>query len=416
MGRKTSEDARLWLSVPLIKGSIMPGKILVLNSGSSSIKYRLFDMAQDRRVLASGLIERIGERPGGTGQPSIPDHREAMAEIVRRLEASGDLADERDLSAIGHRVVHGGEAFSAAVVVDEVVIEAIREAVPLAPLHNPPNLLGLEVCRERWPEVPQVAVFDTAFHQTLPPEAYRYALPEDCYSRFRIRRYGFHGTSFAYLAKRVAAHLGRPPESLNLIALHLGNGASACAIRGGRSVDTSMGLTPLAGLMMGTRCGDLDPGVVLHLLEEIGLPVEDVARLLNKDSGLKGVAGSNDMRDVLTRAAGGDERARLAIAMYGYRLRKYIGAYFAVLGRVDALAFTGGIGEHAAPIRREVCDPLGHFGIALDHGANESAGGGIAEIQASGAAVKILVVPADEELEIARQTAEVVARWGNTGA
>lgn len=386
----------------------MPSKILVLNSGSSSLKYRLFDMAGEARVLASGLIERIGESSGISGGPPIPDHRSAMAELVRRLEASGNL-NGGGLAAIGHRVVHGGETFSTAVRVDEAVLAAIREAIPLAPLHNPPNLLGIEVCRERWPEVPQVAVFDTAFHQTLPPEAYRYALPEDCYRKFRIRRYGFHGTSFAYISRRVAAYLGRSPESLNLIVLHLGNGASACAIRGGRSVDTSMGMTPLAGLVMGTRCGDLDPGAVLHLLEETGLSVEEVSKLLNKDSGLKGLAGGNDMRDVLGRAAAGDERARLAVAIYGYRLRQYIGAYLAVLGRVDALVFTGGIGEHAVPIRREVCEPLAHFGIVLDPDANAAAEGDVAEIQAAGGAVKILVVPTDEELEIARQTAEVVA-------
>lgn len=381
----------------------MPSKILVLNSGSSSLKYRLFDLADHERVVAAGLIERIGE----TGS-AVADHREAIAEIVRRLEAAGDLRDESDLLGIGHRVVHGGEAFSAAVAVDEAVIDAIREAIPLAPLHNPPNLLGIEVCQELWPHVPQVAVFDTAFHQTMPPEAYRYALPEACYGEQRIRRYGFHGTSFAYVTKRAAAHLGLPSEDLNLIVLHLGNGASAAAIRGGCSVDTSMGMTPLAGLMMGTRSGDLDPGVVLHWLAAGETP-DAVARRLNKDSGLKGVAGGNDMRDVLARAEAGDPAARLAVAMYVHRLKHYIGAYYAVLGRVDALVFTGGIGEHAAPIRREACRDLAALGIVLDEAANgRAAGGGVAEIQVPGGAVKILVVPTDEELEIARQTAAVV--------
>lgn len=387
----------------------MPNPILVLNSGSSSVKYRLFDDGGEGPVLASGLIERIGEPAGTRGKAPIADHREAIAEIVRRLREAGGFLGESDFYAIGHRVVHGGEAFSAAVAVDDDVIEAIREAASLAPLHNPPNLMGIEACRELWPEVPQVAVFDTAFHQTMPPEAYRYALPEALYREFRIRRYGFHGTSFAYLTQRVAAYLARPPETLNLIALHLGNGASACAIAGGRSVETSMGLTPLSGLVMGTRCGDLDPGVVLHLLEEAGRPLAEVADWLNRESGLKGVAGSNDMRDVLDRAGQGEESARLAVALYCRRIKHYIGAYLAVLGRVDALIFSGGIGEHAAPIRQGVCEGLEHFGMALDPAANRSLGGDIDEIQAPGAAVKILVVPTDEELEIARQTAAVVA-------
>lgn len=380
----------------------MQNKILVLNSGSSSVKYRLFDLGQQDPVLATGLIERIGEPGNG-----IPDHRAAIAEIVRRLEASGHLPDGAALAGIGHRVVHGGEAFRAAALVDDAVIAAIREAIPLAPLHNPPNLLGIEACREHWPAVPQVAVFDTAFHQTMPPRAYRYALPEACYRDLRIRRYGFHGTSFAYVTQRTAEHLGRPVESLNLILLHLGNGASACAVQGGRSIDTSMGLTPLAGLIMGTRCGDIDPGVALHLLR-IGKTPEDVDKLLNRESGLKGVAGSNDMRDVLARAEAGDEPARLALDLYAYRLKHYIGAYYAALGRLDALVFTGGIGEHAAPVREAACAGLEHLGMILDPAANASAGNGIVELQRPGSPAKILVVPTDEELEIARQTAGVI--------
>ena len=387
----------------------MPGKLLVLNSGSSSLKYRLFDFQEGKRVLASGVIARIGEPPQAGESPPHADHRQALAELVRRLLESGNLRDESELYAIGHRVVHGGEAFSAAVAVDETVVEAIRAAVPLAPLHNPANLLGIELCRERWPHVPQVAVFDTAFHQTMPAAAYRYALPEEYYRRLRIRRYGFHGTSFLALTRRVAAHLGRPPEALNLIALHLGNGASAVAIRGGRSVDTSMGLTPLAGLMMGTRCGDLDPSVVLYLLREHGLSADEIAGLLNERSGLKGVAGSNDMRDVLARAAEGEASARLGLAMYAYQIRKYIGAYLAVLGRVDAVVFTGGVGEHAAPIRRDALSGLEGLGLSLDETANVLADGErLAELQAPGSAAKILIVPADEELEIAEQTARVV--------
>lgn len=373
----------------------MPKKILVLNSGSSSVKYRLFDLDTEQ-VLAQGLIERIGE-PGS----AIPDHRAAIADIVRRLDH-----EVAALAGIGHRVVHGGESFNRAVVVDDAVLAAIREAIPLAPLHNPPNLLGIEVCREHWPHVPQVAVFDTAFHQTMPPEAYRYALPEDCYTHWRVRRYGFHGTSFAYITRRVAAYLNQ--ERVNLIALHLGNGASACAIRANQSIDTSMGLTPLAGLIMGTRSGDIDPGVVGYLAERLEQSAAEVERLLNRDSGLKGIAGSNDMRDVLARAEAGEARAKLAIAMYGYRIKHYIGAYYAVLGRVDALVFTGGIGEHAAPIRREVCQGLAHLGLILDLDANQQPGPGITALHAGHSAIQILVVPTDEEWEIARQTGAVI--------
>jgi acetate kinase len=392
----------------------MATKILVLNSGSSSVKYRLYDLA-DESVLAAGLVERIGE-PAAAGQGgAVADHREAIAEIVRRLETSGRLqAGGEDLAGIGHRVVHGGEAFSTAARVDDTVIEAIRAAIPLAPLHNPPNLLGIELCRERWPHVPQVAVFDTAFHQTLPPRAYRYALPDACYRDLGLRRYGFHGTSFAYVTRRAADWLGRPSETLNLIVLHLGNGASAAAIRGGRSVDTSMGLTPLAGLMMGTRCGDLDPGVVLHLLQQ-GRSVAEVDRLLNRDSGLKGIAGANDMREVLARAEAGEPGARLAVEMYGYRIKHYIGAYYAVLGRLDALVFTAGIGEHSAPIRAGVCAGLEHLGIALDPAKNAAVGRDIAAIQAAEGPVRILVVPTDEELEIARQTGAVIGLGREVG-
>jgi acetate kinase len=386
----------------------MPRKILVLNSGSSSIKYRLFAMDDGGRVLASGLIERIGE---SSVEYPVADHRQAMTEIVKRLDDGGHLR-RTGLHAIGHRVVHGGESFSAAARVDDAVMQAIRAAIPLAPLHNPPNLLGMEICRELWPEVPQVAVFDTAFHQTLPPEAYRYAIPDICYREQHIRRYGFHGTSFAYVTRRIAKYLRRPRESLNLIALHLGNGASACAIRAGRSVDTSMGMTPLAGLMMGTRCGDLDPGVIFHWLNECGTSPGAVAQWLNNDSGLKGIAGVNDMRVVLAHAANGDPQARLAVTMYAYRIRHYIGAYLAILGRLDALIFTGGIGEHSAEIRGEICRPLGHLGLHLDETANREVGGSLAEIQVAGSGARIMVVPADEEGEIARQTADLLEGAG----
>jgi acetate kinase len=389
----------------------MTTKILVLNSGSSSVKYRLFDLNSDQ-VLASGMIERIGETlPGShSGEGTaviIANHRQAIDEMVRRLKAVGVLADEGDLAGIGHRVVHGGETFHQAVRVNDTVIAAIREAIPLAPLHNPPNLLGIEVCRELWPEVPQVAVFDTAFHQSMPPHAYRYALPESCYRELRIRRYGFHGTSFASVTRQAADYLKISPENLNFIALHLGNGCSIAAIKGGKSIDTSMGMTPLAGLMMGTRCGDIDPGVLLYFLGQ-GRSIQEVERLLNRESGLKGVAGVNDMRDLLARVESKDEQACLSLDMFCYRIKKYIGSYYAILGRVDALIFTGGIGEHAAPVRQRICSSLEHLGLGLDEAVNIGKRVGITELQSSGSLMKILIIPTDEELEIARQTGAMI--------
>lgn len=382
----------------------MIDKILVINAGSSSLKYRLF--SAEETLLASGLIERIGESAGDT-----PDHGAAVVQMSRRLIADGGLATDEAPGAVGHRVVHGGEAFSAARRIDAAVLDAVRAAVPLAPLHNPANVLGIEFCLGHWPQVPQVAVFDTAFHQTLPPAAFRYALPESLYREQGVRRYGFHGTSHAFVAGRAADYLGQSLARLKLIVLHLGNGASACAIRDGRSIDTSMGMTPLAGLVMGTRTGDLDPGVVLHLLRNGASPAE-VDRLLNRDSGLKGLGGVNDMRTVLERANAGDAAAQLAIQVYCHRLKHYIGAYFAVLGGLDALIFTGGIGEHAAPIRAAACDGLEHLGICLDAAANRAAPGGVAEIGAPAGRARILVVPTNEELEIARQTRAVLAASG----
>ncbi|HYE36866.1 acetate kinase [Methylocaldum sp.] len=393
----------------------MSRKLLVLNSGSSSVKYRLFGLS-DERVLVSGIIERIGEAPaspvGADGASGFTNHRQAITEVVHRLRESGELQEPNELFGIGHRVVHGGEAFSSAVVVDDAVIEAIRAAIPLAPLHNPPNLLGIEVCRELWPGVPQVAVFDTAFHQSMPPYAYRYALPKGFYRDDRIRRYGFHGSSFAYVTKRTAAYLGRSLESCNFIVLHLGNGASAAAIKQGRSVDTSMGMTPLAGLIMGTRCGDIDPGIVLYLMKSGKYSVSELERLLSTNSGLKGLAGANDMREVLACAEAGDGDARLAVEAYCYAIKKYIGSYLAVLGHVDALVFTGGIGEHAAPIRHKICSGLESCGITINIPKNTIEPGGMAELQAANSRVKILVVYTDEELEIARQSAEVIEARG----
>lgn len=401
-------------------------KILVINSGSSSLKYQLIDMA-GHAVVTAGSVERIGETRAalrhawtGGGEPmkslarevTAPDHRAAFVAIGTALRETGVMDDVARADAIGHRVVHGGERFRAPTRIDAGVVNAIRALIPLAPLHNPANLLGIEVCLELFPAVPQVAVFDTAFHQTMPPHAYRYALPEALYTGHAVRRYGFHGSSHAYVARRAAEYLGASPDALNLITLHLGNGASAAAIHGGRCIDTSMGMTPLEGLVMGTRCGDLDPAVVFYVGRTLGLDPDAVEALLNRDSGLKGLCGANDMREILKRMDTGDAPARLAFEVYCYRIRKYIGAYAAALGRVDAVVFTAGIGENAAAVRARTCAGLERFGIHFDAHRNAAASGDAAEIQADDSAVKLLVVRTNEELEIARQTRAVLAATG----
>ncbi len=397
----------------------------MLNSGSSSLKYELIDM-RDRSSLASGLAERIGDAGSrlvhhqreGIGRPvevpdePIADHGEAIRRIAALFGEAQLLEEGERLGGFGHRVVHGAEEFRESTRIDERVLETIRELSPLAPLHNPANVLGIEVALEHEPDVPHVAVFDTAFHQSLPPRAYRYAIPEAWYTQHRVRRYGFHGTSHAFVSRAAAAHLDRPLDEFNCITLHLGNGASACAIAGGRSVETSMGLTPLEGLVMGTRCGDLDPSIVGHLATETGQSLEKLESALNRESGLEGLCGSSDVRDVQEREAAGDERARLALDVYVHRIRKYVGAYAAVLGRVDVLVFTAGVGENSPEIRRRVCKGLEGLGIRLDPGRNEASGEGIREIHAEGGSVALLVVPTDEELEIAEQTLRCIEREG----
>ncbi len=396
--------------------------ILVFNSGSSSIKYRFFDLPQDR-LLASGLLERIGEPQSrlthrwrnSQGEleenewlPAVPDHHAALKMIHQALRAAGGLAAYGGLHGIGHRVVHGGELFRDPQRINAEVLRGIHEMIPLAPLHNPANLATIEECLALYPEVPQVAVFDTSFHQTIPPHAFRYAVPEEWYARFHIRRYGFHGTSHRYVARQAAELLGRPLASLNLITLHLGNGSSAAAIRLGQCVDTSMGLTPLEGLVMGTRCGDADPALPFHLSRVAEMSGEAVETLLNTESGLKGLCGANDMREILQRYQSGDPRARLAVEVFCYRLKKYIGAYLAVLGRLDGLVFTGGIGENAPLIRLETCRGLESFGIGVDEAKNQVAVAGPFEIQNDTSPVKVLVIPTNEELEIAWQTVEQI--------
>jgi acetate kinase len=397
-------------------------KVLVLNSGSSSIKFQLF-LSDGWRVLASGSVSRIGEASGeitrrwldadGNTQSSeerlaIPDHRDGIDRIIAGLRGSGVLTDLGELAAIGHRVVHGGEGFSLPTLVDDSVVEAIRDTIPLAPLHNPANLDGIRVARRLFPGVPSVAVFDTAFHQTMPRTAYRYAVPESLYKEHRVRRYGFHGTSHRYVGERAAAFLGQPFEQSNLITLHLGNGCSATAIRAGRSVDTSMGLTPLEGLVMGTRCGDIDPAIVFYLCRELGLTVAALDDLLNRESGLLGLCGVNDMREIERRAESGDATAELAIGIAAHRLKKYIGAYYAELGRVDAIVFAGGIGENDSDMRARACSGLDGLGICLDDAANRSLERDERRISTSESRVQVLVIPTNEELAIARQALAAV--------
>lgn len=369
--------------------------ILVLNAGSSSVKYALFD--QPTRQLASGVVERIGE----PGSP-VADH----AAAVRQILDAPDVAAARPV-AVGHRVVHGGTRFREPVLVDDTVLATIEALTPLAPLHNPANLAGIRVARELLPQVPQVAVFDTAFHSTLPPAAYTYALSAEAAERYGVRRYGFHGISVRYVAAATARLLDRDPATLNLIVLHLGNGASATAVAGGRSVETSMGLTPLEGLVMGTRSGSVDPGLLLWLLEQGEMPVRELAHALEHESGLRGLAGSADMREVLGRAATGDERAQLALEVYVLRLRAGIAAMAAALGGLDALAFTGGVGENAPEIRARAVDGLGFLGLAIDGSHNGTAGD--ADCSAPGARARTVVLRAREDLEIARQVRAVLA-------
>jgi acetate kinase len=405
-------------------------RVLVVNTGSSSIKYRLYEMPEgpgdaqegapaDREpvVLASGVLERIGEAGSRlthaaegadplVEEERVADHADGFARIFRAFEAAGGPIG--DLAGIGHRVVHGGDRLTAPTLLDDQAIKAIGELAPLAPLHNPSNLLGIRIAMADFPEVPQVAVFDTAFHQTMPPRAWRYALPDELAARLRIRRYGFHGTSHAYVSRKAADHLGRPARELHLITLHLGNGASAAAVAGGRCVDTSMGLTPLEGLVMGTRSGDLDPAVVFFLHREAGLSVDDIDDLLNKRSGMLALAGANDMREVERRAAAGDQAAAEALEVYCYRIRKYIGAYAAALGRLDAVVFTAGIGENSDGVRAGVCQGLEGLGIVLDRDRNRARSSHPRTVSADGSAVAVLVVPTNEELEIAEQTLAVV--------
>ncbi|MEU0218925.1 acetate kinase [Streptomyces sp. NPDC006265] len=400
-----------------------PTRVLVLNSGSSSVKYQLLDMRDSSR-LAVGLVERIGEQTsrlkhtpaGGESRErggAIADHDAALKAVAEELAKDGLGLDSPELAAIGHRVVHGGKTFTEPTVIDDTVLAEIERLIPVAPLHNPANLTGIRTAQVLRPDLPQVAVFDTAFHTTMPESAARYAIDVKTADEHRVRRYGFHGTSHAYVSRATAGLLGRDPSETNVIVLHLGNGASASAVRGGRCVDTSMGLTPLEGLVMGTRSGDMDPAVIFHLMRVGGMSADEIDTLLNKRSGLIGLCGDNDMREIRRRVDEGDEQAELAFDIYIHRLKKYIGAYYAVLGRVDAVAFTAGVGENAAPVRAAALAGLEELGLAVDGERNAVRGDEARLISPEGARVAVAVVPTDEELEIATQTYALVIGSGN---
>ncbi|HEU0213035.1 MAG TPA: acetate kinase [Jiangellaceae bacterium] len=401
----------------------MSRMVLVLNCGSSSIKYQLVDV-DDGGAAARGLVERIGEQAGHIRHEgpdgdvdrdqNVPDHEAGLSAVLAALAETGATVTDSGVHAVGHRVVHGGDRFAEPALITDDVVETIEALSDLAPLHNPANLAGIRVARAALPDTAHVAVFDTAFHQTLPPHAFTYAVPEVWRSTHGVRRYGFHGTSVEYVAGKAAETLGRDAADCNLVVLHLGNGASATAVAGGRSVDTSMGLTPLEGLVMGTRSGDLDPAVVAYLIRVAGLSAEDVDDQLNRHSGLSALAGANDMREVHRRADAGDVAALLALEVYCYRIRKYIGAYHAVLGRLDAVVFTAGVGENDPDVRARAVAGLESMGIAVDPVRNVSPDRDARDISTDQAAVAVLVIPTNEELEIARQTLAVATRPSRT--
>ncbi|OCL26047.1 acetate kinase [Orenia metallireducens] len=394
-------------------------KILVINSGSSSIKYQLINM-EDESVLAKGLVERIGiegsrlEQENGDGNEfevvqDIPDHSVGMELVIDSLTGDkGVISSVDEIQAVGHRVVQGGDTFDKSVVVNDQVKKDIDRWASLAPLHNPANLMGIEVCEKLMPHAKQVAVFDSAFHQSMPEEVYMYALPYELYEKHSIRRYGAHGTSHKFVAAQVAKEMGKDIEDLKIITCHLGNGASVTAVKNGKSYDTSMGLTPLEGLVMGTRCGDIDPAIIPFVMEKEGLSPQEMDHLMNKESGLLGVSGvSSDMRDIEEGAENGNNRAKLAYDIFIYRVKKYIGSYAAVMNGVDAIVFTAGIGENAIELREKICADLDYLGIKLDAEKN-NVRGKATEINADDSKVKIFIIPTNEELVIARDTKELV--------
>lgn len=394
-------------------------KVLVINTGSSSIKYQLFDMPEGT-VLCAGLLERVGESVGilthtlypdsskeskHVEKRAIKDHTDGMERIAALLidQEFGVITSASEVDLVGHRVVHGGEDFSSTTEITNAVKNKIKELSPLAPLHNPANLIGIEVAEKIFTSAKQVGVFDTAFHQSLPEYAFRYAIPNELYEKYGVRVYGFHGTSHRYITKRAASLLNKPLDEVNLITIHLGNGASMAAVKDGKSIDTTLGLTPLPGLVMGTRSGDIDAGVIFYLNETLGYELSDIKNLLNKESGLKGLTGDNDMRGVCERAEKGDASAKLALEVYTYRIKKYIGAYMAAIGaKLDSIVFTAGVGENSALVRSMAVANLEHLGIEIDDGQNNQRGGE-RKISTTMSPIDVWVIPTNEELEIARQ-------------
>jgi acetate kinase len=395
-------------------------KILVVNAGSSSLKYQLIDM-EGQVVMAKGLCDRIGI-PGSlikhnaldgrsvTREIVMKDHNDAISALIKVLthEEWGVLKSLDELNAVGHRVVHGGEKFFKSVVINDEVLETLEDCVELAPLHNPPNIMGIKACQANMPDVPQVAVFDTAFHQTMPRKAFLYPIPYEYYGKYRVRKYGFHGTSHKYVAERAAELIGKPLEQLKIITCHLGNGSSITAIEGGKSVDTSMGFTPLDGLPMGTRCGSIDPAIVTYIMNKEGLTTDRMDTILNKKSGVLAVSGvSSDFRDLDEAVDNGNERAFLALSIFAYKIKQFIGAYACAMGGLDALVFTAGIGENNAAMRTSVCKRLDFLGIEIDESKNSIRGEEI-DISTPDAKVRTLVIPTNEELAIAKETQKLL--------
>jgi len=394
--------------------------VLVINCGSSSLKYQLINM-DNENVLAKGLVERIGiegsrlkhevaNKDEVVIEKPMEDHRDALKLVLDALvdEKHGAIKDMKEINAVGHRVVHGGEKFSNSVVIDEEVIKAMEDCIDLAPLHNPPNLIGIRACQELMPDVQMVGVFDTAFHQTMPKSSYIYPLPYELYEKYGIRKYGFHGTSHKYVAQRTAAMLGKDLSELKIITCHLGNGASITAVQNGKSVDTSMGFTPLEGLAMGTRCGDIDPAIVTFIMEKENLDLDGVNNLLNKKSGVLGISGvSSDFRDIEKAAEEGNERVQLALDKFNIRVRKYIAAYAAVMGGVDAIVFTAGLGENSISNREAICENLEFMGVKIDKDKNNTRGKETI-VSTDDSKVKVLVIPTNEELMIARDTVSLL--------
>jgi len=397
-------------------------KILVVNAGSSSLKYQLIDMDKSE-VMAKGLCERIGigesklnHTPNGCDkvviEKDMKDHADAIKMVLDALTDAnhGVISSMDEISAVGHRVVHGGEKFNKSAIIDSEVKAALEECIPLAPLHNPANIIGIEACEKAMPGVPQVGVFDTAFHQTMPKEAYMYGIPYDMYEKHKIRRYGFHGTSHKFVSQQAALMLNKPAEELKIITFHLGNGSSITAVDGGKSIDTSMGFTPLAGVVMGTRCGDIDPAIVKFIADAEDVDLKEVDNILNKKSGVDGISGvSSDFRDLEAAAKDGNEKAQLALDMFVYSVRKFLGQYIVAMGGVDAIVFTAGIGENTVMIRDMILKNTEFLGIEMDKAKNEKAiRGAQMDIATDASKVRVLVIPTNEELMIAKETQELL--------